>query len=120
MDLQRRALVVEDYEELRYVYVQLLKHFGFAVEAFESPVDALRHTLDAASPPDLLVTDWALPGMTGTELAAAIRREERLRATRVLVISAGDEPEGLGDAVFLRKPFDMRTFQRAVRAVFGE
>jgi LmbE family N-acetylglucosaminyl deacetylase/CheY-like chemotaxis protein len=70
-----RVLVVEDDPDLAdYAGVVLRRHSGVTVEVTSSGRMALEsfHTRGA----DILITDIELPGMTGIELAAAVRRAD--------------------------------------------
>ena len=61
--------------------------------------------------PDVLVTDVMMAGMDGMELVAAIRDDERLAATQVVMVSARAGAEAAGDGLaagaddYLSKPF---------------
>jgi CheY-like chemotaxis protein len=81
----------------------MLAELGFAVHQAESAEAALR-VLDEGLTPDVLITDHLMPGMTGVELARAVRK--RLPGSRILIISGFAEAEGLDPALpRLTKPF---------------
>ncbi len=67
------------------------------------------------APPALLVTDMRMPGMTGLELIAEVRR--RFPGVRC-VLHTGDELEDPGVEV-LEKPCDVRSFRELIRSVAG-
>lgn len=82
------------------------------------PVGSGREALDALANghrPDVLVTDQVMPGMTGVELAAAVRR---LRPELPIVLATGyaELPEGSHDlfAVRLAKPFSQESLSNAL------
>lgn len=68
--------------------------------------------------PDILLTDVAMPGMTGLELAAWLRQQKR--STRVILLSAYDyfqyAQEGIrmGACDYILKPINMERLREAV------
>ncbi len=107
------ALVVEDEEYIRVSIVDMLTDLGFAVREAASAEAALR-AIEAGYKPDILITDHLMPGMTGVELARAVRAREP--GIRVLIISGFAEAEGI-DPSFARltKPFLQRDLLRHIR-----
>jgi len=98
-------LLVDDDDGVREVARDLLTEAGHrVVPAFDGP-DALA-TLDRGQRFDLLLVDYAMPGMNGVEVAAQARRKapgiKVLFATGYADIGALDETR----EVVLRKPFD--------------
>jgi DNA-binding NtrC family response regulator len=71
--MQRRILVVDDDESLRWVTQAQLQQSGYDVAAAASGEDALEWIL--RDPPDLVVTDLMMPRMTGLELLRRIRAD---------------------------------------------
>lgn len=66
----------------------------------------------AGQTPDLVITDYNMPGLTGLDLIARLRREPRTREVPIMMISAAEEREvryqalELGANDFLGKPID--------------
>jgi CheY-like chemotaxis protein len=97
------VLLVDDEENIREVAVDMLTELGFEVREADSAEAALR-ALDDGLRPDLLITDHLMPGMTGVDLAAAVRA--RLPAVKALIVSGFAEVEGLDPSLpRLTKPF---------------
>jgi signal transduction histidine kinase/CheY-like chemotaxis protein len=97
------VLLVDDEEYIRVIAADMLSELGFAVCEADSAAAALR-ALDGGLKPDLLITDHLMPGMTGVDLARAVRL--RSPATKVLVVSGFADAEGLDHALpRLTKPF---------------
>ena len=71
--IQKRILVVDDDESLRWVTQAQLQQAGYQVDASASGDDALDRIHDA--PPDLVITDLMMPGMSGVELLKKIRTD---------------------------------------------
>jgi PAS domain S-box-containing protein len=109
------VLLVEDERLVRESIRRLLEHLGYTVVAAESPGEALGHCRETEGAIDLLLTDFAMPGMNGVELGTRIRK---LRpACRVVVMSgyAASGDAAAADVQFLPKPFTVDTLADAGR-----
>ncbi|GIF02689.1 hybrid sensor histidine kinase/response regulator [Actinoplanes siamensis] len=106
----RRVLVVEDEAAVRDIVSRLLMKAGYQVFSAPHPAEALRLCRDEALAFDVLLTDVIMPGMSGTQLAAELRRDRP--GLPVLFMSgytSGPAPGGQelpADAPLLRKPFE--------------
>ncbi|AWT12201.1 response regulator [Stutzerimonas frequens] len=69
---QHCILLVDDDHSVREVTAQMLEDLGFTVIAADSGDDALQ-LLTQGAEVDLLLADFAMPGMNGGELARAVR-----------------------------------------------
>ncbi len=69
---QHCILLVDDDHSVREVTAQMLENLGFTVIAADSGDDALQ-LLTQGAEVDLLLADFAMPGMNGGELARAVR-----------------------------------------------
>jgi CheY-like chemotaxis protein len=67
----RRILLVDDDSRLRRALADILEAHGHVVAALGSGAEALAH-LETADV-DLVITDLGMPGMTGWEVAAAVK-----------------------------------------------
>ncbi|QCO06412.1 response regulator [Azospirillum argentinense] len=95
-----RVLVVEDDALIRLVTVEMLTGLGHSVVEAGNAEEAL--SIAEAQPVDALLTDISLPGQSGEQLAAALRK--RHPALPVVFASGADRaPPG---GVHLPKPYD--------------
>lgn len=86
MRTSNRVLIVEDDPNALSGYVEFLTAAGFAPTGVANGADALPLALD--NPPAAVVTDITLPGMSGFELAAAIRADSRTRGVPIIGLTA--------------------------------
>ena len=113
----RRILVVEDENPVRDVIVRALRHGPNEVLAADGAVMARQLAERLGSPPDVLVSDVVMPGVSGVDLARELR--ERWPTLPVLFVSGYNEeigPELLHDGRtrFLAKPFGPDQLREAV------
>jgi two-component system cell cycle sensor histidine kinase/response regulator CckA len=113
-------LVVEDDADARAVVAHGLTRAGYQVRAVGSAEEGLAWLAERQGDVDLVLTDVALPGMTGFALGAEIRA--RFSPLRVLYMSgyaqehiAGAPPEFDPVADLLVKPFPMEKLLATVR-----
>src|SRR5579863_5891322 len=105
--MKATILVVEDEEKLRRVVELQLKAAGFEVEQAGTVEQAMR----LADRADVVLTDLRLPGVSGLELLANLRRQDS--HTPVIVMTAFGSIETAVEAMkagavdFLPKPFSL-------------
>ncbi|MBW2643304.1 MAG: PAS domain S-box protein [Deltaproteobacteria bacterium] len=116
-----RILFVDDEESMVYVGRYRLERLGYQVEAQTSPVQALK--LFQANPDqfDLLITDMAMPRMTGDMLVKEILK---IRPDIPTILCTGfsekideERSKKLGISAYIVKPFDRRDLAKLVRKV---
>jgi two-component system alkaline phosphatase synthesis response regulator PhoP len=105
-----KVLIVEDDRSLREGLAMNLKASGYGVITAADGNEGLRAAFDQA--PDLILLDIMLPGQSGLEILAELRKQQV--QTPVLILSARDqlphklEGFGLGADDYVTKPFDLR------------
>ncbi len=104
------VLLVEDDPLIRFSAAEMLREIGFEVVEAAHGEEALRH-LDREDI-QILMTDLNLPGMPGQEVARHVR-ERRPQVHVVFATGEGVVPDA-GNAIVLRKPYDMRDLQAAL------
>jgi DNA-binding response OmpR family regulator len=104
-----RILVVDDEPDIRQLIAVSLRRAGYAIEQAEDGGTAV--ALALADPPDLLIVDVMMPGMTGHEVARVLAADPRTAAVPILMLSAKgqarDVDQGLasGAHAYVVKPF---------------
>ena len=95
----RRVLVVDDNAINRMILTEQIRDWGFdcvAVEGGEIGLDLLRHARSSLGIGiDLVVLDFQMPGMSGAEVAQAIRSDPLIADTPILVLSSVDQADQL-------------------------
>jgi DNA-binding NtrC family response regulator len=107
-----RVLVVDDEVMVRDLLRDFLTTVGDVVATAASGVEALE-TLRVFRP-DVIIVDMVMPGMSGTDVLAAVRRAGF--TTPVILISGHVATMPQGFFAFLRKPFDLRKLAETVTA----
>ena len=116
----KTILLVEDDDDSREAFAEILAAEGYAVVAATDGLEALARMMGGAMP-SLIVLDVMLPGMDGIEFLRARRAHPRLAAAPVILLSGmGEDLDGLTGAFlnvreFLRKPVKPQRLIDAVR-----
>ncbi|MDE4172865.1 fused response regulator/phosphatase [Phaeobacter sp. PT47_59] len=103
-----RVLVVDDSRLQRRILVASLKKWGFDVLEAEGGEEAMEICLQ--DPPDLILSDWMMPGMNGIEFCREFRRQSTENYSYFILLTSKSEKnevaEGLdaGADDFLTKP----------------
>ncbi|GAA0001918.1 MHYT domain-containing protein [Bradyrhizobium diazoefficiens] len=116
---QLSVLVVDDDLLVLENTAAMLEDLGHVVVEARSGDEALA-LLRRTRTVDLVVTDYAMPGMTGLQLANAIAAE---RPETVILLSTGyaDLPSDTRSSLpRLAKPFDQAALAKAIEAAMGE
>ena len=118
---EAHVLVVDDERDITALVAYHLARAGYRVTTAGSGVGALEAV--AAEPPDLVVLDLMLPGRSGYEVLAELRRREDTRDVGVIVLTArrdeADRIKGLAGGAddYLTKPFSPEELVLRVGAV---
>jgi len=116
-----KILLVDDHPEVRTTTAALLQELGHTVVEAANGGDALTALSDGARECDLVISDYAMPHLSGTEF---VRQARRICPEMPALIITGyaesdavrDRPE---DVDILLKPFTPRALQNAIARICG-
>jgi len=119
--MSARILIVEDDEPLT-----LLLRYNLEAEGYEVDIAARGDDVEVRlneSPPDLVVLDWMLPGISGIELCRRLRAKPETERLPIIMLTArGKESErvrGLATGAddYIVKPFSVPELLARIRAL---
>ena len=113
--ISRRVLIVDDNIDLAENIAEILQIDGHVTEVAFSAEAALQ---GVAPGPDVIVTDYRLPGINGAEFLK--RLQQKGYRVVAVVISAYTDDDTMREAreagaTFMAKPIDFQTLSRVVR-----
>ena len=112
----KHILIVDDEEAVAYVFERYLAIKGFRVSVATSGEQALEAY--RADRPDLVITDYKMPGMNGEELLRRLRALDP--ALPAIMISANPIDVGpvLDGVRFFPKPVSLETLVEHIGTIF--
>ncbi len=105
----KKILLIEDVPDMQKVIAYRLKAGGYAVVTASDGLEGIKKA--ETEKPDLIVSDYALPKMTGSEIVRHLRGSEKTRHIPIVVLSAYvrrnmEKAVEVPADVYLSKPFD--------------
>lgn len=85
---EKFALLIEDDSDLINIFSMALEDAGFIVETISEGDVALKRLQELTLTPGVVILDLHLPHLPGTEILKAIREDEGLKSTKVIIVSA--------------------------------
>ena len=116
----QRVLVVDDSRGQRAILSAMLKRWGYEVSEAESGQDALK--LCEANAPDLVLSDWMMPGMDGLEFCQAFRALPTEKYGYFILLTSKTEKNEVAQGLhtgaddFLSKPVNSSELQARIAA----
>jgi len=118
-----KILVCDDEPHILHVVATKLKNAGYEVATALDGEEGWQMACEA--PPDLIITDYQMPVLSGLELCARLRADEGLKSIPVLMLTArgfslrGREREHENIRRLVVKPFSPREVLRCVEELLG-
>jgi len=119
----KRVLVVDDEIHIVQVVAIKLRNNGFDVITAENGAQALE--LTCTKHPDLVITDFQMPVMTGLELVENLRKRPETAELPIIMLTArgfaieDEKKKALKVSACLSKPFSPREVLQSVQEVLG-
>ena len=122
----QRVLIVDDMPDTRRLMRRVLERAQFLVTEADTGEAGLAEI--RATPPDAVVLDLRLPGMSGFDVARAVRADpdRAIATTPILACSASVQAEVRREALdagcdaFEGKPFDIATFPALIQGLIAQ
>lgn len=115
-------LVVDDSSTMRRILCKTLSRLGFP-HTSEAPNGHAALAQMQATPVDLVILDWHMPGMSGIELVRTMRATPATRHVPVLMVTANAAPDDIvravhsGISAYVVKPFTGETLARKMAEI---
>jgi signal transduction histidine kinase/class 3 adenylate cyclase len=103
-------IVVDDIPDMRKIIAKDISEHGYKTITACDGVDGLEKI--RKHNPDLIITDWMMPKMSGPELIQEVLRDKQLSTTPTILLTAKNDDESkllgtkTGATAYLGKPFD--------------
>jgi two-component system alkaline phosphatase synthesis response regulator PhoP len=114
-----RILIIQDSPSANAMLKFRLESGGFSVETTETGEEGIEKT--KLSQYQLILLDYNLPGMNGSQVCRILREQDRTRNTPVVFMSAKDEEKltqitkEAGADGYIGLPFEGKTFIEKIR-----
>ena len=114
-----RILIIQDSPSANAMLKFRLESGGFSVETVETGEEGVEKT--KTSQYQLILLDYNLPGMNGSQVCRVLKKEEKTRNTPVVFMSAKDEEKlsqitkEAGADGYIGLPFEGKTFIERIR-----
>ncbi len=109
-------LLVDDEQEMLDLFTEVLELMDHRVLNARDGREAL--SIARKTSPDLVVTDWNMPRMTGLELCHELHEDEHLRDIPIILHSSEDNPHAPG-VQFVSKSCALEEFERLVNRLLA-
>ncbi len=120
----KNILVVEDVEDHLEIVKLILEQHNYSIITAANGKEGLLSA--QKNKPSLILLDVMLPEMNGYEVCKAIRADENIKATPVIMLSVRSNPEDIeagyaaGANEYMTKPFNLEELIKKVKKHLGE
>ena len=114
---QARILIVEDQDDVRRMLATALGIDGHLVEEANSAAEGLKCLQQTRY--DLVLTDYAMPGGTGTWMLHQATEEGLMNNTVALIVTAHPDVRDVENIEVITKPLDLDRFLEQVRRILA-
>jgi two-component system alkaline phosphatase synthesis response regulator PhoP len=118
-----RILIIQDSPSANAMLKFRLESGGFSVETVETGEEGIEKT--KGSQYRLILLDYNLPGMNGSQICQILKKEEHTRNTPIVFMSAKDEEKlsqitkEAGADGYIGLPFEGKKFIDKIRGFLG-
>jgi len=114
-----KILIIQDSPSANAMLKFRLESGGFSVETVETGEEGIEKT--KANQYQLILLDYNLPGMNGSQICRILKEQDKTRSTPVVFMSAKDEEKltqitkEAGADGYIGLPFEGKTFIEKIR-----
>lgn len=118
-----KALIVDDNRQIADTLAQMLGFFNIDAQMAYGPRAALTALKDQGETPSIVFLDLNMPGLTGFDVLAFLRREPRLEEVPVIVVTSDDQPESaqramqIGATAYVIKPITLDVLEASLKSM---
>lgn len=122
--MANKVLVADDEIHIIHVVAIKLRNNGYDVIAANNGAEA--YDLACREKPDVVVTDYQMPLMTGIEFIMKLRENEPTRNIPVVLLTARsfsvspEQQESLGVSACLSKPFSPKELLKTIQDILHQ
>ncbi len=125
VDKNMPVLIVDDYSSMLRIIRNLLFELGFKniTEATDGREALKKLNRDAYG---LIISDWNMEPMSGYDLLVAVRKDEQMKKTPFIMVTAESKVENVvaareaGVDNYIIKPFNGATLKQKMKRVIGD
>jgi len=120
---ERKALVVDDFPNMRGIIKSLLRQVGF--ENIDEAEDGA-HALDMLKSGQgycLIISDWIMPNMDGIELLEKVKQDPELKAIPFIMMTEAADKKKIMEAIkagadnYVIKPFTIEAMKWSIKKI---